>query len=544
MRPQPSPAPSPRLFLLALLTPALLPLLGAVAVAQPPDRPLPEPEAVSETLRPGVDYNAVVSGDDDVLPVYAVRERGARTSAVAFRYSGGVLTALDPYRPLWSERVGDGQLFGGFDYNRDGWIDLGLVRSRDTGERWGAKPVQDTWLDLVDGRTGALVRQLTPPTRDRCWDFRTRADRDAAKVYATSQWTPLSVLFGDASRTIAVLPYYAEDGAFLTDRRRSATFARAPFVFPSSARYDQAYAGIAAPAPWNPGQSFQSDSHCANGLMLNVGGEDRVLLFTSGRAVQYGLDADGRTRLVADRPFLDGGRRKACRNYGLVMLDPAAPLAVLISGTSAYSLYQDMQTGKMEHDPNGGIERHVAVYNYRTNELDDRFFSTCEGKGFNAQYNERVVYPNHCLIPTGRGASRLAFNVYSGGRWYFHVTRPGSAADAHVYKDLFVWDVRDLDNDGRMEIIASPARYPDDPDTAGYYFVKRDLWVLSWDEGRQELPRVKVLPGMLPHLVPAFREATCSTSYGSLYPVLTSSRGGRLKLVCDDAKGALRLVDF
>ena len=74
-----------------------------------------------------------------------------------------ILTAKDPVRDLWSENVGAGTLFGGFDFNRDGWTDVGLVRSRETGEIWGNHRLKETWIDLVDGKTGTLYPRITPP---------------------------------------------------------------------------------------------------------------------------------------------------------------------------------------------------------------------------------------------------------------------------------------------------------------------------------------------------------------------------------------------
>src|SRR5262249_9456395 len=149
------------------------PLIGlslvCVAIAQtprsyepppPPDQPRPDPRisVPAERVAPALPYNAVVTEDDKVLPVYPANR--ARTAGVAFSYSKGVLTAKDPVRELWSVRVGEGTLFGGFDFNRDGWTDVGLVRSRPTGETWGTQTIKETWLDLVDGKTGTVYANV------------------------------------------------------------------------------------------------------------------------------------------------------------------------------------------------------------------------------------------------------------------------------------------------------------------------------------------------------------------------------------------------
>src|SRR5262249_55914200 len=144
----------------------------------PPEELRTEPRRfpLAEREAPALPYNAIVTREDKVLPVYPANR--TRTAAVAFSLSNGVLTAKDPPRELWSVNVGEGTLFGGFDFNRDGWTDVGLVRSRETGDRWGSQVVKETWIDLVDGRTGKLYSRITAPARDKTWDFRTPGDRD------------------------------------------------------------------------------------------------------------------------------------------------------------------------------------------------------------------------------------------------------------------------------------------------------------------------------------------------------------------------------
>jgi hypothetical protein len=491
-------------------------------------------------------YNAVMTADGRALPVYPVRDRDAAVKAVAFDRKAGVLTAYDPHRVLWSNRIGDGQVFGGFDFNGDGWLDLGVARSQDTGENCGTKPVHATWLDLIDGKTGRLIPHLTPPTRSKCWDFRTPADRDPAKNYPTEQWTTLSVLFGEGTNTLAVLLYYAQDGEFLTYRPDGGDFARRRFLFPSTAAFDAAYRGRARPSPWHPGTSFHQNAHTANGLIVAAPGGPRLVFFTSGRVVQYAVNAPSPGQLLADCPFMSGGRSDLSgRNYGLVMRDGRLPLVVLVAGTGANSVYSDMLSGKQQFDDWGQIERHVAVYNLQTNRIDDRFFSYAHDNHDANKYEGRVVYPAESLLPTAPGApSRLAYNVYQAGRWYFHVSRPGASPDARIYKDLFVWDVRDLDGDGVKEVVASPAHDDTDPDVPGYYFVKWRTAIYHWDEANETLVGVKTFPGVIPHLVAAFREPTRTTSMGYLYPALTTVRDGRLKFVAMDGNKKVRLLDY
>ena len=55
---------------------------------------------------------------------------------------------------------------------------------------------------------------------------------------------------------------------------------------------------------------------------------------------------------------------------------------------------------------------------------------------------------------TAAAASRIAFNVFGAGQWGLHVTEPGTTADALQLPDLYLWDIRDLDGDVTMEVIA------------------------------------------------------------------------------------------
>jgi hypothetical protein len=530
------------LALLACLTAA------PAVLAQPPQPipvpPQPVPKSKPAQWRPGIHYNAVVRGTGEVLPVYPVHDPGAKITGVAFRYDGDVLTAFDPIEELWSRKVGKGQVFGGFDYNQDGWIDLAVARSQEIDERCGDVAMNVSWVELIDGKTGEPAGFKTPQAKSLCWDFRTPTDRDPKKVYPTTQWTNLSVLFGAGTRTLALLPYYAEDGQFLTWQGPPGTFEQTKFLYPSTPRFDALYKGAVRPNPFSGQTGFVKDAHVANGMMVTTPAGPRLVFFTSGRVVQYAVAPFGPGQLVADRPLLSGGRKElAGRNYGLVTREGGGPLVVLIGGTNAYSLFADMRTGKMETDPWGQLERHIAIYNLQSNQIDDRFFSYALDNNGAAKYEGRVAYPNGCLLAAGPGLpSRLGYNVYQKGHWYFHVSRPGSTADAQVFRDLFVWDIRDLDHDGRQEIIASPSRYDSDPDVPGYYFVKRETWILTWDDAAERLATQKTYPGVIPYLKESFRAPTTTTSMGYLYPVLTTVEDGRLMLLGLDGKNGIALL--
>ncbi|WP_155335879.1 hypothetical protein [Acrocarpospora corrugata] len=78
-------------------------------------------------------------------------------------------------------------------------------------------------------------------------------------------------------------------------------------------------------------------------------GQQRLVSWTSGRVTQYAVGPLGASQLVADRPYLTGGRTDiGGRNYGVVAVDPGnAGKVVLVAGTSNHSLYLDRLSGTM-----------------------------------------------------------------------------------------------------------------------------------------------------------------------------------------------------
>ena len=249
--------------------------------------------------------------------------------------------------------------------------------------------------------------------------------------------------------------------------------------------------------------------------------------------MQYEIKIRGLANLLADRPYLTGGRKDLVgRNYGWVSQDPGAPdRIVLLAGTSTQSVFSDLIQGKLVTDPWAGIERHISVYNLRTNLIQDRFFSYAHDNNDGNKYQNRVVFPANGLIATGRGASRLAYSVYVGGRWYFHISQPGSTVDKYRLKDTFLWDVRDLDGDGKQEIIVSPTRYPNQPDVPGYYFPKWETRVYHWQESTLRLLAKKTYKGAIPYLRASFRKNRRTSSQGFLYPALTAWKQNKSHLV-------------
>lgn len=462
--------------------------------------------------------NVVTLEDGTLSPLYPTGDP-AFARALGYQAMGTTLRAHDEHgSSLWEVEVGAGTPFGGFDFDADGVPDAALVRSTESGALCGGQAMVDTSIDVVAGRTGAIY-QLTDPMPAICWTF-------GATQYPTTQWSVLAPLFG-SGQTLAVAPYYASEGSFLSFNGE-AFDSLGTFVYPSVPLYDPTYTA-SQPNPYGQGIDHVPNSHVANGMALADG---RIAFFTSARSVVYAPGPLGASQLQLDVPWLSGGRTDiAGRNYGIVAQDPGdANLVTLVSGTSAATVYADMQTGTLSSDPWGGIERHVAIVHLDTGTVDDRFFSYAHDGGDAFQYEGRVVFPGQPLVKR-EGPSRLAFNVYAQGRWHLHVTQPGSTLDALDLLDRFLWDVRDVDGDGVDEWLISPTRDETDPDVPGYYFTKWRTVIARWDDGAASLVELATHEGGIPRLTPFFRSPGVSTSFSFLYPALTER----------DASGALLL---
>jgi hypothetical protein len=502
-------------------------------------------------LAPGV--NALVtpgaSATDSPLPLYRVGT-GNGSGGVAFQRRGDMLAALDANgRTVWEKPVGPGALFGGFDIDRDGWPDFGIVRASPNGETCGTVPTMDTSIDLGLGKTGELFTKVVPPLPDICWRF-------GATIYPTQQWTTLGVLFGASTDAVVLVPQYTsttsaalvpynEGKATVVALRNGALTKLGDIVMPSVPAFD-AFAA-ARPEPHGSGSKHYVGTHVPNGLLAGSSSSPELRFFTSGRAVVY--QAQAPFGLLYDYPYLSANRTDMVgRNYGLVAVDPAdTTKTVLVAGTSAFSLDADMRSGTMGYDEWGGIERHVSVHDVSTNTLVDRFFSYAHDDADGRKYEGRVVYPDSPFLAPKQGGitpSRLLFNVYAGGRWRTTVTAPGGVTSARELLDVFVWDIRDLDGDGVAEIVASPARDASEPDVPGYYFVKWRTQIFHWDEATSALVLSRTFEGALPWLVPTFPTAARTSSQGALYPVLTVAVGERPAMVLRARDGTRRLETF
>jgi len=461
--------------------------------------------------------NAMVLDTGAVVPTYPIASDGP-ARAVGYVNAGSAITAYDQdQHTLWTTPIDGAAIFGGFDYDRDGWPDVGYVISTPSGSVCGQTAMLDTSLAFVAGGSGAINRSVAPLAA-KCWSFPPTPD------YPTTQWTAEGVLFGASSGLLTLLPYYATAGYYFS--YAGGGFSSNAFYFPSTASYDATYPN-AKPNAWSTSTDYLANSHVGNGLVVDDG--QRLVFFTSGRVVQYRVGPLDAAQLLTDHPFVTAGRTDlAGRNYGLVAVDPNFSSHVaLLAGTDAFTVFTDLANGTITSDVWGGIERHVSVYDYVTDGLDDRFYSYALDGGSAYQYEGRVVYPAHPFIRRGAGQpSRLAYSVYSGGHWYVHISKPGVTADRYALRDVFLWDIADMNGDGIEELIISPTRWASDPDVPGYYFPKWQTSFYHWNESTLTLGATATFANVVPYLVPTFNQPTRRTSRAYLYPALSIAKNG------------------
>ncbi len=452
---------------------------------------------------------------------------GAGSSAVFFRLTPGAsIEALSrDGTSLWSHATDADRYTGGFDLDRDGTVDLALIHASPAAS-CNAYVVYERYLQFFSGRTGAnLGRSL--PARDRCWVF------PGVEPYTTTQWSELGVLFGEGTHFISLQTQYEQQGFFAsyesTLRALSPQYA---YVYPSTSQFAEYRA--ARPNAYG-GTPWVENAHVANGLVMQRGGEEHVALFTSARLAVYRAAPYGPMQLVSDHPFV-ARADIAGRNYGLVSLDPERPERLsLLAGADVSTVHHDRIAGRRESNPWAGIERHVTVFNMDTGVLTQRFFSYAHDGGDAQQYEGRIIYPAQAHLRTAVGApSRLAFNVFAAGHWHLHITEPASANDAVVLDDVFLWDVRDIDGDGRDECILSPTVTSGDA-----YLPQWRTRTAHWDEASRSLTRLDEADG-IPELVQRFRSGTATTSETVMSPVaIVFDASGGATLALHQASGAV-----
>lgn len=482
----------------------------------------------------------VIEHEGRLLPLYRSSPSSAGTQAVAFEHRGDYLRAINQNGfllweiPVQTESLFRGNgivgepyrnpLIGGFDYNDDGWPDLALVRRTGRTDTCGAYHANQTYLELVDGRTGSLM-PVTVPTPSNCHHF-------GETVYPTAQWFAQSIRGNQDGGVISLAQQYSRTGEFLV-REGGRAEQRHLFIHPSTGAYE--FYPNARHLPGPTVSKHVHNSQFPNGLLVNVRGEERYVFFTSRRIVQYRVTGLAQDQLIADHPFLIGGRFDlAGRSYGRVSLDRSAEGRVIVLAGADVSELVSLMSGDeaiTSYLRYGGIERHLTIYHYLEDRIDHRFFSTIhDPEPYSGGFEGRVVAPLNFLLATRPDEpSRIAFNLYSSGKWALHITGPGSSKDDRVIADRILWDIRDLDDDGSPELILSPAGHcSEEAAREAYCLPAWSTIIARWNEAEQTLEAVEEIPGKLPALIPAFNEPASATVYS---PYVTGQdMDGRLLL--------------
>jgi hypothetical protein len=336
--------------------------------------------------------------------------------------------------------------------------------------------------------------------------------------YASLRWVAGSVLSGGRNGTISLSPQYSSTGWFWQMKRAKLT--QDTYLTPTSNAFVELYRSRSLYRQEKEGQlRYLSESQPPNGLIVPFGGEDRLVYFTSGRVLQYRIGRLSASQLIADKTFF-GRSDVAGRSYGLVGFDPQSRDRIaVIAGTHAGTVAEDMVSGKMASDPWGAIERHVTVYELASNRVTQKFYGSAHDNKDDGRYQNRIVHPAHMFVPVANGPSRLAFNRFADGAWNFHVTKQGSPSDSFRISGLFVWDVRDIDGDGEVEIIASPT--PRAARNLRGYFPEWKTQIYSYDRNGGWLRLRQEFSGVIPWFTAAPIEPETTSSAGTLFPVLT-----------------------
>ncbi len=403
-------------------------------------------------------------------------------------------------------------LSGGMDFDQDGFIDLQVNLSRNEATSCGMNLMRTTGLSLMRGNNGQYLGLMT--SLDKCW---------SQFNYSTVQWAPFSLLFGDSSLLMAT-PQYATQ-SWIYDFSSGNGTNTGYLFFPSTSSYDYYYQYDQL-NPWGTGTSFVENSHLANGMIVNILGERRIVFFTSGRVMQFGTEKFSSGQLRADFPYISGGRTDiAGRNYGHIQTDPLAPhLMLLVGGDFNISVYNDKVQGAVTNSPWGGIERHVSIYNMVANYATDTFYSYAHDGGDGYKYVGRVISPGHTIFRVNDFNSRYAYNVFNPAGWSLVITPPGGTAAAKIIPNIFLWDMMDIDGDGLEEFFASPT-------LARTYLPTSETVIYKWDEATATLVRHQSFSGVIPKLISRFYEPSRKNTSGALYDVGVFERDSRLWII-------------
>jgi len=405
-----------------------------------------------------------------------------------------------------------------------------------------------TRLVAVDGRTGARSTPLDP-IPNKCWDF---PQPDGTHVvYPTSRY-PGFIQIGDLDPSyrgneIAVVPAYPpEDRGWVLNYAQTGAWQRLPdphgtesLVFPSHPDFETYYNAANPPdapckRPFSLRRCDVQYSHVPTGLIVNSHGEQNMFLMTTGRALIYRPDLTP----TADTVWSSGDTPNGGRNYGQATFFSHAgrDYISLIGGCSVRVARRAMTSGvppdgRLETSL-GGTDAHCGIHHhYEWFEVDraritdhfNRYYSYSVSDGF---LHDRPEFPGNPVGAIGGpGSAWTVYNLFRGppgstgeGEWRLQLLPdPEEPAKVIEVKGWYVWDVVDLDGDGKSELLATRAPPEGSPRP---YLLSWELDVLTWNpdarDGEGGLESIYHRDGVAPSLFRYPNAPTRNTGDGTL----------------------------
>ena len=519
-------------------------LVGLAAVASPATASTPPQKAIP--LVAGYPSGQpVVTGAFPVYPVTATGDTGGTTD-IGWRQVGIDLVEFNQNGATrWGvtdEYYNDfPQLSGGFDFQGDGWPDVMSLAEVAPTQPYTYCPSPQILRvrepRIFSGTQGTRYQpSAIPDLYDKCSNGTVRLAR----------WSPMTPLFGEATPNLGtdlvINPYHWNQGWFADFA--GGNFTTRLFASPYTFGFWWSFYNHAV-QPY-PGLE---QSPTLNGLVMQSSGENRLVAFANGgsdgtnqptccwgpRIVEYSVDDEFvHEQLDVDLPLPDnctpvGETYTGCntifgylgRTYGLVVKDPNSNKVILLAGIDGRSMFAPMNTGNVfaGSDP---AETRMVIYDIGTKSAEERFYAAHQ------PWKNRLLYPANPLVKLPSGPSRIAYNLWSNAPhyWRLHITEPGSTSDDVVLQDVFLWDIRDVDNDGVDEWITSPDSHRE---LSGYLPDKTTV-ISTWDEQTQTLVPEQTINGYYPYLTPTFRRSDATTTEQYLYPVMSYPIGSTWKL--------------
>lgn len=425
----------------------------------------------------------------------------------------------------------------------------------------------ETWTQLifVDGRTGKTTTAL-PRIPNRCWTF-----ASAGVTYPTDRW-PGYVQIGEIARSyrgneVIVIPNYPpEDRGWVLNLQHQGAWSKVlgrdnadSLIFPSHPDFGTYYNSVNPSAPCHPTLGYPychvPDSHLPTGLLIGTDVARGALLMTTGRALIYRSDLTP----TSDTTWTSGSTPNGGRNYGLALSfsHQAKQYAVLIGGCPVRSAREAMKTGVLpggrQDTSLGSTDGHCGIHHHYESFLlqglgiaghFNHYYSYSVSDGF---FHARPEFPGTPVGPIGGvGTMWIGFNLFDAppgsqgeGQWQIEL-RPNPSDPSVVVKQRgwYIWDIVDLNSDGKAEILATRAA----ANSTSPYVLPWEVDVLVWNG--QDLESVFHRNGVAPSLFKYSSDSTKYFSGGMREGTLTGDdKHGDVKVVMvEDKTGARSLL--